>query len=124
MQVYEYAVIRFVPKVEREEFINIGLLLFSKSKRMLLSRVYLNEEKIKSFESEVDYSTLVKYAKAFEQIANGQKCNNPISTLEVSERFRWLSAVKSSCIQTSRPHPGLALNMEDEFEKLFVELVL
>lgn len=124
MRVYEYAVIRFVPKVEREEFINIGLLLFCKSKRVLLSRVYLNEEKIKSFETEVEYSVLEKYAKAFEQIANGEKCSNPIAMLEVDERFRWLSAVKSSCIQTSRPHPGLALNMEDEFEKLFVELVL
>ncbi|MEC4114150.1 DUF3037 domain-containing protein [Myroides pelagicus] len=124
MLVYEYAVIRFVPRVEREEFINIGLLLFCKSKRQLLSRVLLDQNRITCFSSEIEPLELQKYAEAFEAVALGRTCENPIATLAVDERFRWLTAVKSSCIQTSRPQPGLTTDLEILFDRLFEELVL
>ncbi len=124
MQVYEYAVVRYVPRVERQEFINIGLLLFCKSKKVLLSKFYLNSDKIKCISSEVEDVVLQNHVNAFEQIANGEKCNNPIAYLEVSERFRWLSAIKSSSLQTSRPHVGLSSDLQKTFDKLFQDLVL
>lgn len=124
MQVYEYTVIRFVPRVEREEFINIGLLLFCKSKRTLLAKFHLNNQKIQCFSSEVEPSVLENHVEAFRQIAIGAKCNNPIAYLEVSERFRWLSAVKSSVLQASRPHVGLSDNLQKTFDLLFEDLIL
>lgn len=123
MQVYEYSVIRFTPKVEREEFINIGILVFCKSKRTLVSAFYLNEPKIKCFESELDFETLKIHVDAFERIAKGTCRNSPIALLEAAERFRWLTAVKSSCIQTSRPHPGLTEDVDQVLNRLFKELV-
>ena len=79
---YEYAVIRLVPKVEREEFFNVGIILFSKR---------------------------AKYIKAL---------------YKVPERFRWLTAVRSASIQTSRPHPGFSDDLDQTLEILFRELVL
>lgn len=123
MQVYEYAIIRYTPKVEREEFINIGVLVFCKSKRILLSSFYLNEEKINCYESELDLETLREHVDAFERIAKGECRISPIATLDAAERFRWLTAVKSSCIQASRPHPGMSNDIEGVLNKLFNELV-
>ncbi|MDR2221736.1 MAG: DUF3037 domain-containing protein [Flavobacteriaceae bacterium] len=124
MLVYEYAVIRFVPKVEREEFINIGVILFCKSKRYIKAEFHLKEELIKCFCSEVDYEQLVCHVNAFFQIAKGTAKDSPIAQMDVAERFRWLTAVKSSCIQASRPHPGMTLDLEILFNNLFEELVL
>lgn len=124
MQVYEYSVIRYTPKVEREEFINIGVLVFCKSKRTLVSAFYLNETKINCFESELDFETLKMHVDAFELIAKGTCKSSPIALLDVAERFRWLTAVKSSAIQASRPHPGLTEDVEGVLNRLFKELVL
>lgn len=124
MVVYEYAVIRFVPKVEREEFINIGVILFCKSKRYIKAEFHLKEELIKCFCSEVDYDQLVSHVKAFFDIANGTTNCSPIATMDAAERFRWLTAVKSSCIQASRPHPGMTTDLDILFSNLLEELVL
>ncbi len=124
MQVYEYAIIRYTPKVEREEFINIGVLVFCKAKRMLISSFHLDKKKIECFESELDFDTLKDHVDAFERIAKGQCKISPIGTLDAAERFRWLTAVKSSCIQSSRPHPGMSEDMEEVLTRLFKELVL
>ncbi len=124
MQVYEYAIIRYTPKVEREEFINIGVLVFCKAKRKLVSSFYLDKRKIDCFESELDFDTLKDHVDAFERIAKGQCKISPIGALDAAERFRWLTAVKSSCIQSSRPHPGMSDDIEEVLTTLFKELVL
>ncbi|MGV3695650.1 DUF3037 domain-containing protein [Flavobacterium sp.] len=121
---YEYAVIRVVPKVEREEFINIGLMLFCKRQKYLRIEYHLAHEKIKSICSEFDIEQLKENLDSFVKIGNGKKDGGPIAALEISERFRWLSAVKSSSIQTSRPHSGFSANLDQTFEKLYAELVL
>ncbi|MCC9043971.1 DUF3037 domain-containing protein [Myroides sp. M-43] len=124
MQVYEYSIIRYTPKVEREEFINIGVLVFCKSKRILLSSFHLDKKKIDCFESELDFDILKDHVEAFDHIAKGICKKSPIATLDAAERFRWLTAVKSSCIQASRPHPGMSEDMENVLTRLFKELVL
>lgn len=122
--VYEYAVIRVVPKVEREEFINIGLILFSKRKRYIRFQYHIPEHKIRAFCSEFDISQLQENLDSFAKICAGAKDGGPIAQLEADERFRWVTAVKSSSIQSSRPHPGLSGDLDATFERLYKELVL
>lgn len=122
--VYEYAVIRVVPKVEREEFINIGLILFSKRKRYIKFDYQIPEEKIRSFCNEFDLIQLKENLESFAKICLGAKDGGPIAALEADEKFRWITAVKSSSIQSSRPHPGLSADLDATFDKLYKELVL
>jgi len=121
---YEYAVIRVVPKVEREEFINIGLLLFCKRQKYLRIEYHIVPEKIQSICAEFDINQLKENVESFVKIGQGKKDSGPIGAFEISERFRWLTAVKSSSIQTSRPHSGFSADLDATFEKLYSELVL
>lgn len=121
---YEYAVIRVVPRVEREEFINIGLLLFCKRQKYLRMHYVLPTDKINLFDVDFDCELLKTHLESIAKICSGDKNGGPIATLDTAERFRWLTAVKSSSIQTSRPHAGLSGDLDATFERLFGELVL
>lgn len=121
---YDYAVIRVVPKVEREEFVNVGLMLLCKRQKYLRIEYQIPIEKITSFCSEFDIEQLKMNLDSFVKICNGKSDGGPIGTFEIEERFRWLTAVKSSSIQTSRPHSGFSSDLDATFEKLYAELVL
>lgn len=121
---YEYAVIRVIPKVEREEFVNVGIILFCKKSRFIKMKYHLNHKKIACFCAEIDCVELEQNLYSFQKITEGVKEGGPIASLEVPERFRWLTAVRSSVIQTSRPHPGLSDNLDVTLNRLFDELVL
>lgn len=121
---YEYAVIRVVPKVEREEFFNVGIILFSKQARFIKMRYRIDEEKLRVFPAELDKETLARSLQAFGEICNGSSEGGPIASLDIPERFRWLTAVRSSCLQTSRPHPGFSTDLDATLDALFEELVL
>lgn len=121
---YEYAVIRYVPHVEREEFINVGVILFSKRQRYLNLRYQLNQDKIQRLAPDTDFEMLQSNLVAFDKICTGAKDGGPIAALDTPERFRWLTAVRSASLQTSRPHPGFANDLDITLEKLFQELVL
>ena len=121
---YDYAVIRVVPKVEREEFINIGLMMYCKRQKYLRIDYQIPTEKIILFSSEFDVEQLKINLESFRKICSGKKDGGPIATFEIAERFRWLTAIKSSSIQTSRPHSGFSADLDATFEKLYAELVL
>lgn len=121
---YEYAVIRVVPRVEREEFINVGIILFSKRTGYLKARYTINEDKFMLFTSELDLDTLYANLSVFDTICAGKKEGGIIASLDAPERFRWLTAVRSTSIQTSRPHSGFSDDLDITFEKLYNELVL
>jgi len=121
---YEYAVIRVLPRVEREEFINVGVVLFSKRCNYLKAVYQLDENKLKLFSSELDIDSLRTHLHVFDQICSGHANAGPIALFEVPERFRWLTAVRSASIQTSRPHPGYSSDLEETLQRLFRELVL
>lgn len=123
MFLYEYAVIRLVPQVEREEFINVGIILFSKRQKFIRTKIALPEERLKLFKCEMDLDQIKANLHAFELISAGSKAGGPIACEELPERFRWLTAVRSSIIQTSRPHPGKTNDLEKEVERLFLEYV-
>lgn len=119
---YEYAVVRYLPSVEREEFVNVGLVMMCKRKRWLRARMHIDEARLRALSKNADIEGLQQQLEAFMKVAGGD--NSPIGCLETHERFRWLTAVRSACISTSRPHPGLADNLEEAFESLFASLVL
>ena len=123
-QLYEYAVIRFVPRVEREEFLNVGIILFCKRAKQIKVRFEIDEAKLLVLAPELDMAQIRLNLDSFVKIGHGLKIGGPIAQFEVPERFRWLTAVRSSVIQTSRPHPGLCLDLDRTFERLFTELVL
>jgi hypothetical protein len=121
---YEYAVIRVVPRVEREEFINVGVIVFSKRQRFIKVLYTVNAAKLFALDTEIDAAQLELNLASFERVARGAKDGGPIAQFETAERFRWLTAIRSSVIQTSRPHPGLCDNMDDKTQQLFNLLVL
>ena len=122
---YEYAVVRYVPRVEREEFVNVGLIMMCKRRRWL--RVVLAPEwnRIDVIAAgPVDRDDVSRQLSAFDIIGNARDRANPIAALEAEERFRWLTAVRSACIQTSRPHPGICDDLDATFDRILAELVL
>ncbi|MCD8185302.1 MAG: DUF3037 domain-containing protein [Rikenellaceae bacterium] len=121
---YEYAVIRVVPKVEREEFINVGLIMFCKRAKFLKVRFAVHEQKLALYHPEFDPQWLYLHFDTFEKICSGTAAGGTIGGLDIPERFRWLTAVRSACIQTSRPHAGFTEDLEKTFDRLFEELVL
>lgn len=121
---FEYAIIRFVPKVEREEFFNVGVLLFSKQKKFLGIKFHVNSEKMKAFSCDFELEELMKYLHAWELICAGKEQSGPIGKMEMSDRFRWLAACRSSIIQSSKTHPGICENPENELVKIFEKHVL
>lgn len=120
---YEYSIIRIFPKVEREEFINAGVLIYSKPQRKLLVKTFFHEKKFDLYESFLEKEDILLNLKSFELIASGSKNGGPIAQMDLASRFRWMTAVRSSCIQTSRPHPGFSDDMEATLERIFEEMV-
>lgn len=121
---FEYAIIRLVPKVEREEFLNVGVLLFSKRKRFLGIKYHIDAKKLSAFSEEIDLDLVQSYLEAWEQICKGSPHGGAIGELEISDRFRWLSAAKSTIIQCSKTHPGLCNDPERELQNTFELYVL
>ncbi|WP_154859369.1 DUF3037 domain-containing protein [Cyclobacterium xiamenense] len=115
---YEYAIIRVVPRVEKEEFINVGVVLCSIQQQYLRCTAVLNEQKLKALDPETDTETIRKHLQAFIQVCEGKNANSPISKEPIASRFRWLTAVRSSIIQTSRPHPGISPDLDETVDAL------
>jgi len=120
---YEYAVIRVVPRVEREEFINVGIIMFSKKAKYLKAECAVDEKRLNLLCADCDIDQIRDNLNALEKITRGHHDGGPIAALEIPERFRWLTAVRSSVIQTSRPHPGLSADLEATFERLLTDMV-
>ena len=123
-KLYEYAVVRVVPRVEREEFLNIGVILFCKNQQFLELKFNLNEEKLNTFSSEMDVQELQENLQSWQQICAGEKDSGTIGAMPIASRFRWLTATRSSVLQTSKVHSGLCQNAQKTLERLFEELVL
>ncbi len=122
-KLYEYAVIRLVPKVEREEFLNVGLMMFSKKEKYIRMEFYLCPDKFQLIKNDLDYQDIYNALESFRKVAYGEKDGGPIAEFDIPERFRWLAAVRSSVIQTSKTHPGKSKDLDKTFSRLFEELV-
>ena len=116
---FEYAVIRVVPRVEREEFLNAGVILFSLETRFLQAVVHLDEQRLQALATGVDIPELRNHLAAFEKVANGDEHSGPIARLSQRERFRWLVSPRSTVIQVSPVHAGLC----DDPAKMLTQLL-
>ncbi len=123
-ELFEYAVIRLVPEVAREEFLNIGVVVYCRGQRLLAMRYTLDTPRLHAFRVAMPLDELEAYLHAFRQVCNGDKDGGPIAALPMPERFRWLTAKRSTVIQTSAVHPGLCGSAEETLDRLFRELVL
>lgn len=120
---YEYAIIRVVPRVEREEFINVGVILCDWKSGFIGSKVFLNKEKLLALDPNADLEMIENNLSSFDKICQGSSKGGPIAEMDLASRFRWLTAVRSSVIQTSRPHTGFSTNLPKTLESLFEEQV-
>ena len=121
---YEYAVIRVVPKVEREEFLNVGIILYCSKQGFLKAKIQVNEERFKTFSCTIEMSELQEYLSTWERICKGGKEGGTIGIMPIASRFRWLTATRSTIVQTSKTHPGFCDNASETLECLFQELVV
>jgi hypothetical protein len=103
---FEYAVIRVVPRVEREEFINAGVILFCAKKKFLECRYLIDEAKVRALCKEIDLEQLTLNLQALRRICAGGKDAGVIGQLDAASRFRWLTATRSTVVQCSKVHPG------------------
>ena len=122
--VYEYAVIRFVPRVEREEFINVGVILLCKRLDHLAMRVQLDEDRLRFLSPDVDLDELQGHLHTWDLICQGHPDGGPVALLDPANRFRWLTAPKSTMLQCSKVHPGLCQETRHVLDDLFRKYVL
>lgn len=121
---YEYAVIRVVPRVERDEFMNVGVILYCSAQGFLQTRFALDEQRLRAFSADTDIAELQERLRAFERICAGRSAGGPIGQLPIAGRFRWLTAARSTVVQTSPVHPGLCTDAAETLARLFEQLVL
>lgn len=127
---YEYAIVRYVPRVDRQEFINIGLIMLCKRRRWLKGRLGIDPRRLAAFDPNLNLETVKRHAAIFE------RTDLPAADLPCEEKYRWLAAEKSAQLQVSPSHPGIIATeredisvpeatamLEKEFERLFNELV-
>jgi hypothetical protein len=120
---YDYSVIRVVPDVARGEALNVGVVLFAKTRRALLSRIELDEKRLRALAPNVDVEAIRSHLQSIELVCAGGESAGPHAYLSASERFHWLTAPRSTVIQLSPVHSGICDDPEAEVERLFERLV-
>ncbi|HEY4346824.1 MAG TPA: DUF3037 domain-containing protein [Gaiellaceae bacterium] len=120
---FSYALLRLVPRVERGEQINVGVIVFSRPLQFLEARTALDEARARSLWDEIDLEAVRAHLRAAERIAAGDPSAGPIARLDLTARFHWLVAPSSTMIQPSEVHAGVCGDPAVEVAKLFAELV-
>lgn len=120
---FEYAVIRVMPQVERGEFINVGVIVYCAAQRFLQTMFEINKNRLTIFSSQIDATELQERLLAFQKICAGSAEGGPIAKLPIASRFRWLIATRSTIVQTSPVHPGLCTSPSDALIRLYDQLV-
>jgi hypothetical protein len=120
---FEYAVIRVVPKVEREEFMNVGVIIYCQSLSYLDASFALDEERLRALSPGLDMTEIKKHLSAFCEISKGGTHAGPIGRLDMGSRFRWLTATRSTVLQCSKVHPGLSSDPAATLKNLHTRLV-
>ena len=124
MESYDYAVLRIVPSVEREEFVNAGVVVHCPQQAFLACRIHLDEERLAAFCPSLDLELIRNHLEAFPRIAAGDAGAGPIAQLSRRERFQWLVSPRSTIIQVSPVHSGMCQAPESTLEEIFRRLVL
>ena len=120
---YQYAIIRVVPRVDRGECLNAGVVLLCRSLPFIGARTHLDEARLAALAPDLDPATVRPHLAAIERIARGDPAGGPIAGLSFAERFHWLVSPASTIIQPSAVHTGLSDDPAAELEHLFESLV-
>lgn len=121
---FDYAILRVVPRVEREERINAGVILFCLERDFLQARVELDEARLRALWPETDVELVRQHLEAIPRICAGRPDGGPIAKLSQRERFHWLVSPRSTMIQVSPVHSGLCEQPERTLDELFRRMVL
>lgn len=121
---YDYAILRVVPRVERQEFVNAGVILFCLASNFLDARIHADPVRLKALCPDIDLDALCRHLEAVREICSGGEASGPIGKLSRRERFHWLTAPRSTILQVSPVHSGLCEAPESTLESLFERLVL
>jgi hypothetical protein len=120
---FDYAVVRVVPRVDREEFVNAGVILFCLERDFLGARVELDRERLRALHPGADLALVEEHLAAIPRVAAGGAGSGPIGKLSPRERFHWLVAPRSTVIQVSPVHSGLCEDPERALEHLVERVV-
>src|SRR5215472_12438861 len=120
---FDYAILRVVPRVDREEFINAGIVVFCLEKRYLEARILLNADRLKALWPEVDVDLVRAHLDAIPRICAGDPAAGPIAKLSLRERFHWLTAPRSTVIQPSPVHTGVCDSAGDVLDRLATQFL-
>ena len=120
---FDFATIRIVPRVDREEFVNVGVIVFCLEQKFLHSRIQVNEGKLRALCPELEIDMVREHLEAFPRICAGEESAGPIAKLSPRERFQWLVAPRSTVIQISPVHSGLCELPQSALDELFRQLV-
>jgi hypothetical protein len=121
---FDYAILRVVPRVERGELINAGVILFCLQRDFLQARVELDEARLRALWPAADVELIRQHLEAIPRICAGSPDAGPIARLSQRERFHWLVAPRSTMIQVSPVHSGLCEQPERALDELFQQMVL
>ena len=119
---FDYAVFRVVPRVEREEFVNAGVIVYCAEQRFLAARVHVDESRLKALWPDLDIELVRQHLEAVTRISSGDPSAGPIARLAPGERFHWLVAPRSTMIQVSPVHSGICEIPSEALERLFQQL--
>jgi Protein of unknown function (DUF3037) len=122
-EVFEYAIIRIVPRVEREEFINAGVVLFCRTRQFLDARIALDAERLNALAPHLDIAAVQEQLSHIPLVCVGGAAAGPIGSLPQPERFRWLVAPRSTIVQPSPVHAGLCDDPQAELDRLVATMV-
>src|SRR6516162_2804643 len=120
---FDYAILRVVPRVEREEFINAGVVVLCLEKRYLDARILLNEERLRALWPEADVELVRQHLDAIPRICIGDESAGPIAKLSQRERFHWLTSPRSTIIQPSPVHTGVCEDTTGILERLATQFL-
>jgi hypothetical protein len=120
---YDYAVIRVVPRVDREEFVNAGVILSCPSREFLQARIDLDERRVLALDADVDLDAVRRHLAAIPRVCAGGDAAGPIGSLTARERFRWLTAPRSTMIQSSPVHTGQCGEPGEVLDRLLERMV-
>jgi hypothetical protein len=115
---YSYAIIRVVPRVERGEFVNVGVVVFARTVPWLAARIELAPERVRALAPEVDLAQVERHLRVFQAVCEGAPDGGPLAALPPSERFHWMTAPRSTVIQTAPVHLGQTHDLPRAMEEL------
>jgi hypothetical protein len=120
---YQYAIVRVIPRVDRGECLNVGVVLLCRPRRYIGARTVLDTTRLAAFAPDLAPSLIQPHLDAIEAIARGDAAGGPIARLGIAERFHWLVAPASTIIQPSPVHTGLTDDPAAELDRLVETLV-